>query len=89
MGTTRITISLDAGLLATAKTMAARSDQTLGAFIEDALQRRITAPAPPPSPVSLPTWDGSGLPPGIDPASNSELFALLDDEDVARWSSQM
>ena len=89
MSITRTTISIDSQVLIVAKTKAAEANQTLGAYVEDALQRRIVAQNAKSSRVSLPVLSGRGLQPDIDPSSNSDYFARLDEEDVTRWSSPM
>lgn len=73
----RTTIHLPDDLLAELKLLAARSNRTLTRVIEDALRealsRRRRKTAPPP--VSLTTFDGGGLQPGVD---LDDTAALLD-----------
>jgi len=91
MSITRTTISLDSGVLSTAKKLAAQQNRTLGQLMTEALQRHITDTRSDSQPhqVILPTSGHGGLRPGINLSSNTETFAILDEEDIARWSSQM
>ena len=91
MSITRTTISIDSGMLNLAKRLAVQQDCTLGQLITEALQRYITDTASDRKPrqVTLPTSGRGGLRPGINLDSNAEISAILDEEDIARWSSQM
>lgn len=73
----RTTIRLDDELLAAAKAQAAREGRTLTAVIGDALRERLARSSPTASqaPVSLPTFAGDGVQPGID---LDDSAALLD-----------
>ncbi len=65
----RTTIRLDDELLAKAKETAARTGQTLGAVIEDALREALARRVEPLARgrrVRLPTFGGRGLQPGVD-----------------------
>lgn len=77
----RITITIDDALHAEAKVIAARSGQTLGAVVEDALRvaiaQRPTAANRPQ--VVLPTYSGGRLQPDINLDSNSGLLDLMDE----------
>jgi len=92
MSITRTTISIDAGLLATAKQVAYERHLTLGQLIGKALQRlMVEAPTVDAAvtPVMIRTSGRGGVRPGININSNAELFEMMDEEDMARWSSQM
>ncbi|MCL2653804.1 MAG: hypothetical protein FWD63_08480 [Propionibacteriaceae bacterium] len=94
MSITRTTISIDSGLLVTAKQVADERRQTLGQLLTRALQQYIvettTADAAVTSlPVMIRTSGRGGVRPGININSNAELFEMMDEEDMARWSSQM
>lgn len=76
----RTTIRLDDELLSEAKQLAARSNRTLTAVIEDALRQMLarqeqvkTRP-----PVQLTTVDGNGLLPGIDLDNSAALLELME-----------
>ena len=90
MSITRTTVSIDSGLLDTAKQLAAEQNRTLGQLMAEALRSHMvnTASAPR-QPVVLPTAGQGGVRPGVTLNSNAALFALLDDADEARWSSPM
>ena len=79
----RTTIRLDDDLLARAKRAAVERGTTLTALIEDAL-RRALAPEPTRTrrPVSLPTFRGDGLQPGVDLDDTSSLLDLMDERDA-------
>ena len=91
MSITRTTVALDSGVLGTAKKLATEQNLTLGQLITEALQRHIidTSPRNQPHQVILPTSGHGGLRPGINLNSNAEISAILDQEDIERWSSQM
>jgi len=76
----RTTIRLDDDLLTRAKRAAAERGTTLTALIEDAL-RRTLAPKPTTErqPVSLPTFCGDGLQPGVDLDDTATLLELMDE----------
>ena len=80
----RTTLSIDDELLDAAKEQARAERVTLGAYVEEALRQRLTAPAPEPAaPVRFKTVPGN-LRPGIDPLSNRALFEAIEDEEL-RW----
>lgn len=78
----RTTIRLDDHLLAQAKQLAAKTDRTLTAVIEDALrevlarrnQTRKKA-------VKLPTYGGSGTRPGVDISNSAALLDIMEAPD--------
>jgi hypothetical protein len=76
----RTTIRLDDDLLARAKRAAVERGTTLTALIEDAL-RRALAPetAERRGRVSLPTFRGDGLQPGVDLDDTASLLDLMDE----------
>lgn len=76
----RTTIHLPDDLLGQAKKVAAESNRTLTAVIEDALRealarrRRLSRSAP----MKLTTFGGTGLHPGIDLDDTAALLDLMD-----------
>jgi hypothetical protein len=76
----RTTIRLDDDLLARAKRAAVERGTTLTALIEDAL-RRALAPETVERRrrVSLPTFRGDGLQPGVDLDDTASLLDLMDE----------
>lgn len=80
----RTTITIDDGLLETAKRRARERHTTLGKLIEDGLRREFAViDEPPAAGPPLPVFHGGGLRPGIDPASNASLFDAAGDRDEA------
>ena len=79
----RTTIRIDDDLLDRAKRAALDRGTTLTSFIEDAL-RRALAPHPVQSRqhVSLPTFRGDGLQPGVDLDDTASLLDLMDERDA-------
>jgi hypothetical protein len=76
----RTTIRLDDDLLRQAKRVAAERGTTLTALIESALRRALApAPAQTRSPLSLPTFRGDGLQPGVDLDDTASLLDLMDE----------
>ncbi len=89
MSITRTTVSLDSGLLATAKHVADQQKRTLSQLVTEALQSLLAKSASvQPQKVVLPTSGHGGLRPGVNLNSNTELASLLDEGD-AQWSSRM
>jgi hypothetical protein len=76
----RTTIRLDDELLTLAKRAALERGTTLTALVEDAL-RRALAPTPALSreAISLPTFRGDGLRPGVDLDDTASLLDLMDE----------
>jgi len=76
----RTTVRLDDDLLRQAKQLAARTGQTLTAVIEDALRERISRSKKHPkrARVTLPTFRGNGLLPGVDLDDSAALADLMD-----------
>ena len=78
----RTTLRLDDQLFSELKETAAREGRTLASVIEDALReslaRRSAQPAR--TPVSLPTFRGDGVLPGVDLDDNALLLDLMDEE---------
>jgi len=76
----RTTVDVSDELLRAAKERAARSGQTLGQVVEDALrvsfQRSEAAAAR--GPVSLPSFGGGGLQPGVDLDDGAALLELME-----------
>lgn len=81
----RTTVRLNDQLLRKAKQYAAEHDTTLTAMLDEGL-RMVLRETPPPyeaesakvPPFSLPTFDGGGLRPGIDPTSNAQMLDIAD-----------
>jgi hypothetical protein len=74
----RTTLNIDNELLAEARVVAARSGRSLAAVVEDALReslaRRSRSNA---TKVALPTFNGSGLQPGVDLDDSAALLDLM------------
>ncbi|HEX7247814.1 MAG TPA: ribbon-helix-helix protein, CopG family [Actinomycetota bacterium] len=80
----RTTIRLDDALLAEAKAHAAKTGRTLTALIEDALRASLAVKAELPGTdgwTSLPTVGGTGLRPGVDLDSASDLLDIMERDD--------
>ena len=80
----RTTIRLDDDLLAEAKELAARTRRSLNSVIEDALReslarRRRHAGR---KPVTLTTYRGRGLRPGVDLDDTAALYDLMDADEA-------
>ena len=78
----RTTITIDDHLLAEAKELAARSGRTLNAVMEDALRASIARQRRGHSQprVTLPTFSGGGLRPGVDLDDGAALLDLMEEE---------
>ncbi len=80
----RTTIRLDDHLLAELKELAARSNRTMTAVIEDALREVIARQEKtPPStqPLDLPTYGGGWVRPGVDIDNSAALLDILEGPD--------
>ena len=79
----RTTIQLDDQLLSEAKQHAARTGRTLKAVIEDALREALarTETPRPQARVSLQTFKGRGVQPGVDLDDISSLLDLIERDD--------
>ncbi len=79
----KTTIQLDDQLLAEAKQCAAQTGRTLKAVIEDALRETLARTESPQAPVrvSLQTFKGRGLQPGVDLDDTSSLLDLMERND--------
>lgn len=76
----RTTISVSDELLAAAKRRARERGQTLGQFVDAALQRELNEAEQPRKAPSVPIFrGGTGPRPGIDLSSNRALVEALDD----------
>ena len=76
----RTTIRLDDDLLTAAKRAAVERGTTLTAVIEDALRRALAPQASAGSAsVTLPTFRGDGLQPGVDLDDTASLIELMDE----------
>jgi hypothetical protein len=77
----RTTVTIDDRLLKQAKLAATRSGRTLSELVEDGLRLLMQHSGPRQrSQVSLPTFGGSGVRPGVDLEDKDALAALLGDE---------
>jgi hypothetical protein len=75
----RTTISISDELLAAAKCRASERGQTLGAFVDGALQRELNRELPPRAAPPVPVFrGGTGPRPGVDLSSNRTLLEALD-----------
>ncbi|NDL60536.1 CopG family ribbon-helix-helix protein [Phytoactinopolyspora mesophila] len=80
----RTTFRLDDELLAEVKALAARTHRSMNSVVEDALrellarQRRRSRQE-----VSLTTFGGNGLQPGVDLDDTAALYDLMDEADEA------
>jgi len=79
----RMTIRLDEELLAEVKALAARTNRTMTAVIEDALRQMLAQQSGGMirEPVSLYVVDGDGLQPGVDLDDSAAVIELMDDGD--------
>jgi hypothetical protein len=76
----RTTLSISDELLTAAKRRARERGQTLGAFVDSALQRELSDARPPAEVPSVPVFHGgTGPRPGIDLSSNRALLEALDE----------
>ena len=77
----RTTIRLEDDLLRQVKQIAARSDRTLTAVIEDALREMLARQQSTEerARVKLTTVSGSGLQPGVDLDDSAALLALMEE----------
>jgi hypothetical protein len=75
----RTTLAIDDNILEEAKQRAARRGVSLGQFVEDALRRAFARPVPEERPAIPIFRSGTGVRPGVDPASNRSLHEALDE----------
>lgn len=76
----RTTVSISDELLVAAKRRARERGQTLGQFVDAALQRELSAAEVPREAPAVPVFrGGTGPRPGIDLTSNRALIEVLDD----------
>jgi hypothetical protein len=76
----RTTLAISDELLTAAKRRARERGQTLGAFVDGALQRELSDAGPPQAVPPVPVFrGGTGPRPGIDLSSNRALLEALDD----------
>ncbi|QIM16191.1 antitoxin [Leucobacter insecticola] len=78
----RTTLRIEAPLLEAAKRNAARRQETLGEYVEEALRVYIAAQGSPAEVVDLPVFHGGGVKSGIDATSNRDLYDVLDEADA-------
>jgi len=81
----RTTIRLDDQLLIEVKQLAARTDRTITAVIEDALREMLARQRQTQNkePVQLVTVRGHGLQPGVDLDDTASLLDLMESDDPA------
>ncbi len=79
----RTTITIDDELLREVKRLAAGSGKSLTSVIEDALRAALSRQRRPERSerVSLPTFDGHGLQPGVDVDDSAALLDLMESDD--------
>ena len=76
----RTTVTIDDDLLRQAKSVAARTGRNLGDVVDDGLRALLVErPKSAGCRVTLPTFGGSGLQPGVDLEDKDALAALLDE----------
>jgi hypothetical protein len=75
----RTTLDINDRLMAEAKSLAARRGLSLKALVEEALRERLHARGDNPrAEVSLPTYAGNGLQPGVDLSDSAALLEAMD-----------
>lgn len=81
----RTTIRMDDELLRAAKRLAAETDRTLTAVIEDAVREALArrGSSQERTRVTLPTFKGNGLQPGVDLTDSAGSLALMERPDAA------
>jgi Arc/MetJ family transcription regulator len=76
----RTTIRIDDDLYRRAKARAAKTGQTVGELIEDAVRTALRPRRDQPAePRELPVYGGSGVLPGVDLGDSGALLDLMDD----------
>ncbi|HEX7738596.1 MAG TPA: CopG family transcriptional regulator [Marmoricola sp.] len=80
----RTTVTIDDNLLREAKVAAARTGQSLGQVLDDALRLLLHHGRHDTADVSLPTYGGSGLRPGVDLEDKDALADLLEESEHSR-----
>ncbi len=76
----RTTLSISDELLVAAKRRARERGQTLGEFVDTALQRELNEPVSSAKPPTIPVFrGGTGPRPGVDVRSNRGLLEALDE----------
>lgn len=77
----RTTVAIDDQLLRLAKLRAHERHQTLGEFVQSAIQHYLTVSASGGKEAQVPIFaKGTGLVPGVDASSNRGLLDALDEE---------
>jgi hypothetical protein len=79
----RTTIRLDDHLLRETKAAAAESGKTFTEFVAEALRADLARrnAQPKRKRVTLPTWSGGGLMPGVDLDNSAALLDLMEEDD--------
>lgn len=81
----RTTVSIEESLLRSARERAARTGGTLSDVVNDSLRVLLADRPASRQSVTLPTFGGSGLRPGVDLEDKEALAAILDEgSDAAR-----
>jgi hypothetical protein len=80
----RTTVNIDDHLLEQARALALHSRRPLGDVVDDALRLLMARNPEQDRSVTLPTFGGSGLQPGVDLEDKAALLALLDEDRDAR-----
>ncbi len=78
----RTTVNIDDDLLARARRLSTQTRRSLGDIVDDALRVALAEPAADAAPVTvtLPTYGGSGLRPGMDLEDKDSIAALFDED---------
>jgi hypothetical protein len=75
----RTTLDINDRLLAEAKSLAARRGLSLKALVEEALRERLHARGDRRrAPITLPTYTGDGLQPGVDLTDSAAMLEVMD-----------
>lgn len=78
----RTTVNISDALLEAAKARARERGTSLGAVVDVALRRELSAPTAATPPPEIPVFrGGNGLLPGVEVSSNRAIYELLDEED--------
>lgn len=79
----RTTVELPDDLFRRAKAKAAREGRTLTSLFEEALRKDLDQASQPRRRVTLRTFHGDGVQPGVDLSNNAALRDLMDEHDRA------
>ncbi len=84
MRSMRTTVNIDDQLLEDAKVSAVRRGLSLSSLVDEGLRLLLNTQPAAPGSVSLPTFGGSGLQPGVDLEDKDGLTATMDEDSGAR-----